>query len=149
MKENKAPEIPPEFVQLRNLVYESFNIQTVYAAAELGIADLLENGAKSADYLADITGNNPNALYRLLRALAGVGIFRETSARTFELTPMAELLQENHPMSLRPLILLVGDPIWREPWGNIMHSIKTGEAAFEHTFKKGFFDYMKEHEDAM
>ncbi len=147
MKENNS--LLPHFIQLRNLVYETFQIQAIYAAAKLGIADLLGDGPKSADDIADETGNNPDAIYRLMRALASIGIFRETSARLFELTPMAELLQENHPMSLRPLVLLVGDPIWREPWGNIMYSIKTGEPAFEYTFKKGFFDYMGEHEDAM
>ena len=139
----------PHFIKLRNLVFESFNAQAVYAAAKVGIADLLEEGPKSADYLADATGNNPDALYRLLRALASVGIFRETSARAFELTPMAELLQENHPMSLRSFLLLIGDPIWREPWGNILYSIKTGEAAFDSIFKKSLFEYLEEHEDAM
>ena len=139
----------PHFVELRNLVYESFNAQAVYAAAKVGIADLLEDGPKSADYLADATGNNPDALYRLLRALASEGIFRETSARVFELTPMAELLQENHPMSLRSFLLLIGDPTFREPWGNILYSIKTGEPAFDYIFKKGLFAYLEEHEDAM
>ena len=139
----------PHFIKLRNLVYESFNAQAAYAAAKVGIADLLEGGPRSADYLADATGNNPDALYRLLRALASVGIFRETSPRVFELTPMAELLQESHPMSLRPFLLLIGNPIWREPWGNIVYSIKTGEAAFDSIFKKGLFEYLEEHEDAM
>ncbi len=91
----------------------------------MGIADLLENGPKSADDIA-----------------------KETSDRVFELTPLAETLQKNHPMSIRPFALLAGDSIWREPWDNILHSIKTGEAAFENVFKKGFFDYLNEHEDA-
>ncbi len=138
----------PYFVELRNLVYESFSIQSIYAAAKSGIADILKEGPKSADDIADATGNNPDAIYRLMRALASIGIFSETSARMFELTPMAELLQENHPTSLRYLVLLVGHSLWREPWGNIMHSIKTGEAAFEYTFNKNVFEYMKEHEDA-
>ncbi len=144
---NFANRLSPPFVQVLTLAAGAWNTQIVYAAAKLGIADLLKNGPKSADDLAKETESNPDAIYRLLRTLASVGIFKETSDRVFELTPPAETLQKNHPMSVRPLALLAGDSIWREPWGNIMHSIKTGEEAFENIFKKGFFDYLDEHKD--
>lgn len=138
----------PHFMELCNLVYESFTAQAVYAAAKVGIADILGSGPKSADDIADATGNNPDAIYRFMRALASIGIFRESSERMFELTPKAELLKENHPTSLRPMVLLFGDPIVRGPWSNVMYSLKTGESAFEYTFNMGVFDYMKDHGDA-
>ena len=170
MKEKKAPKIPPAFmvkllqsvqtgilsfanrlsppfVQVITLAGGAWTTQIIYAAAKLGIADLLGNGPKSADALARETGSNPEAIYRLLRALASVGIFKETSDRMFELTPLAETLQKNHPMSVQPAALLMGDSIWREPWGNILHSIKTGEEAFANIFKTSYFDYLNEHED--
>jgi hypothetical protein len=144
---NFANRLSPPFVQVLTLAAGAWNTQIIYAAAKLGIADLLENGPKSADAIAKETESNPDAIYRLLRALASVGIFKETQDRVFELTPLAETLQKNHPMSVRPLALLIGDSIWREPWGNILHSIKTGEEAFENVFKKSFFDYLNEHEN--
>jgi SAM-dependent methyltransferase len=139
----------PHFVELRNLFYESVIFQCVYAAANAGIADVLSSDPKSSDDIAEATGNNPDAIYRLMRALAGIGIFRETSERMFKLTPKAELLQESHPASLRPIALLTGGHFYRGPWGNIMYSIETGGSSFEYTFKRDIFSYTKEHEDAM
>jgi hypothetical protein len=140
--------LSPHYVELRNLFFESVIFQCVYAAANAGIAEILSSEPKSSDDIAVATGNNPDAVYRLMRALASIGIFRETSERMFVLTPKAELLKESHPTSLRPIVLLTGDHFWRGPWDNIMHSIKTGESSFEYTFKKDIFSYTNEHEDA-
>jgi hypothetical protein len=56
--------------QLARLVSGYWYTQTVYVAAKLGIAELLQDGSKSAQELAEATATNPTALYRLLRALA-------------------------------------------------------------------------------
>ena len=63
--------------QLARLVSGYWYTQTVYVAAKLGIADLLKDGPRSAQELAEATGTSPRALYRLLRALASIGIFAE------------------------------------------------------------------------
>jgi hypothetical protein len=130
-----------------NLVAGVMNTQVIYVAAKLGIADLLKDGPRSADDLAMETESNPDAIYRLLRVLASIGIFKESSDKVFEMTPTAETLQKDHPMSVYPLALLIGDSIWREPWDHIMHSMKTGESAFEHIYEKNFFEYLDEHKD--
>ena len=62
-------------------------------AAKLGIADLLKDGPKLIDELADSTGANARNLYRVLRALSSRGIFAETVYGRFDLTPLAEPLQ--------------------------------------------------------
>src|ERR671920_15453 len=77
--------------------------QAIYVAATLGIADLLEDGPKSVDELAETTGTHVPTLYRLLRALASVGIFTETDSR-FGLTPLAEYLRTDTPGSLRAFV---------------------------------------------
>ena len=70
--------VSPE-AQLSQLI-SGFRIsQAIRVAAELGIADLLANGPKSSTELAQATGSQPRALYRLLRALASIGIFTEVS----------------------------------------------------------------------
>ena len=67
--------------------------QMVHVAAKLGLADLLADGPKTADELAQATGTHARSLYRLLRALASVGIFSEDDDGRFSLTPLAELLR--------------------------------------------------------
>jgi hypothetical protein len=67
----------------------------------LEIPDLLENGPRTIKDLAKATHSNEDALYRTMRALAGVGIFKETSSRVLELTPAAETRRTGAPDSLR------------------------------------------------
>lgn len=82
--------------------------QGIYAAAKLGIADLLRDGPKSCDDLAAATDTDRDALYRLLRALEGLGIFQETQQGHFESTPLATCLQDT-PGSLREFIIVRGE----------------------------------------
>src|SRR4051812_42818995 len=74
-----------------------------------GIPDLLENGPKSAADLAKATRSNEDALYRLMRALSVTGIFEETGAGTFALTPASDILRKNNPRSLRDAVTFISD----------------------------------------
>src|SRR5262249_43462152 len=74
--------------------------------AKLGIANLVKEGSKPCEELAQATGMHPQALYRLLRALASVGVFREGADGRFGLTPLAAYLQTGVPDSLRALALM-------------------------------------------
>jgi len=82
---------------LRKLVNGFQVSQAIYAAATLGIADLLIAGPKSSDALAIESGANPDALYRLLRALAAAGVFHEDDARCFALTELGDALRSDAP----------------------------------------------------
>jgi hypothetical protein len=73
---------------LRRLVSGYQVSQAIHVAATLGIADLLAEGARASDDLADATQTHRDSLYRLLRALASVGVLREKDGRRFELTPV-------------------------------------------------------------
>ncbi len=143
---NEQNTIPPP-VQLFEIATGFMKAQAVYVAAKLGIADLLKDGPKKVDELASITGAHSNSLYRLLRALASIGVFAEKGDGNFEITPMASALQSDTPMSLRPYVLLLGDKSWRDPWGNLLHSVKTGEAAFDHMFGMSYSEYLETHPD--
>ncbi len=132
--------------QLDGMITGYWISQMIYAAATFGIADLLKDGPRSADDLADVTSTNSGALYRLLRALASVGIFAESDRRQFSLTPLAEPLRSDVPGSKRALALMSGDEQFRS-WAEIVHSIQTGETAFEKVFGKPIFDYLGEHPD--
>src|SRR5262249_31770189 len=95
--------------QLLDLITGYWVTQAIYAAAKLGIADHLKVGARTAAELARDVGADEGALYRVLRALAGKGIFEEVGDGRFVLTPLAELLREDHALSLRPLTVMFGD----------------------------------------
>jgi hypothetical protein len=98
-------------------------------AANLGIADLLADGPKSSDELAQATGSHPRALYRLLRALAGVGVFTEVEPERFGLTPMAEALRADAPASPHgSAVYLCSDLLWRT-WSQLGYSVQTGQPA--------------------
>jgi hypothetical protein len=120
----------------------------LYVAAKLGIADLLSEGAKSSEELAQAVGAHPRTLYRILRALASLGIFAEEPDQHFCLTPMADLLRTEATASLRPFALLSGEEwVWRAE-GALLCSVRTGQAAFNQVHGMGPFEYYHQHADA-
>lgn len=132
--------------QLDGMIVGYWISQAIYAAAKFNIADHLKDGPKSVDELAEATATNPDALYRLLRALASRGIFAEGEPRQFSLTPLAEPLQSDVPDSKRALALMSGDEQFRA-WAEIEYSIQTGKIAFDKVFGKPIFDYLGENPD--
>src|ERR1043166_3733927 len=102
-------EVPPEG-QLMQLTMGNFVSQAVYVAAKLGFADHLSGGPRSAADIAKATEADERSVYRLLRALASVGVFAETSDHTFTNTPISETLRSDSPKSMRAMVLMVGDP---------------------------------------
>jgi hypothetical protein len=132
--------------QLDQMISGYWISQAIYAAAKFGIADHLKGGQKTVEELAGNTGTNPDALYRLLRALASVGIFAEGETRHFSLTPLAEPLRSDVAGSKLALALMMGDEQFRA-WAEIEYSIRTGKTAFDKVFGKPAFDYLTEHPD--
>lgn len=120
--------------------------QSLYAAAKLGIADLLMDEAKTCDELASATNTNARALYRLMRGLASVGVFAEEGGH-FVLTPISQGLRSDIPESMRDSILLAGEEYYRA-WGNLLYSLETGNSAFEREFGMPLFDYYSQHEES-
>jgi hypothetical protein len=123
--------------------------QAISVAARLGLADLVRDGARGSDDLAAATETHAPSLYRLLRVLAAVGVLEEGQGRRFTLGPLGVLLQTDAPGSLRALAVLCGqDPHWRV-WGQLLHSVRTGERAFDHLYGQSLFAYLAAHpEDA-
>src|SRR5437762_13820416 len=119
--------------QLNQMITGYWISQAIYAAAKFGIADHLQDGTKTVGELADATSTNPDALYRLLRALASVGIFAEGDPRQFSVTPLADPLRGDVARSKRALALMSGDEQFRA-WSEIEYSIQTGKKAFDKAF---------------
>lgn len=127
--------------ELKEIIYGFCLSQCLHVAARLGIADNLEDGSKSSAELADLTGSHPAALRRILRALASIGIFSEDEDDCFSLTPLADLLRTDVDGSLRAEILHVLHPTSWLPWGQLLHSVKTGQAAFVEVFEESAWAY--------
>lgn len=133
-------------IQLNQMLGGYWISQAIYVAAELGLADELAEGPRSVEQLADRTGSNSGALYRVLRALASVGIFDENGDRSFSLTPLGGRLRSDAPGSQRSFAIMSGAEFY-ETWGRLLHSVRTGEEGFHKAFGKRFFEYMTEHPD--
>ena len=121
--------------------------QALYTVAVLGIADRIAAGPRTGDEIAAEAGADPDALYRLLRALSSIGIF-SMGPRGFELTPLSETLLSQREDSLRPVALLGGHPLHWGAWGKLLASVKTGKTGFELAHGEAFF-YALAHDVAL
>ena len=121
--------------------------QALYVAAKLGVADFLVDRAQSVEDLATATQTDAHSLQRILRALASVGVFTETSPGVFALTPLAALLRSGTPNSMRALAIMYAEEQY-QAWGNVLHSVRTGETAFDQQFGMSYFDYLAKHPEA-
>jgi hypothetical protein len=142
-----AAVAPPPHTALLQMMTGYWVSQSIYIAAKLGVADLLADGPRPVEALAAKTQSHASSLYRLLRALASVGVFTETSPRTFALTPMAGLLRTGTPDSMRALGITYCEEMYTA-WGSMLHSIQTGEPAFAQHFGMGPFPYFATHPEA-
>jgi len=145
-----APTIPAQAQQpLSAQMYDMLNthmlVQALHVAATLRIPDLLADGSRTSGELAEALSSDPASLYRLLRMLAGAGVFAEESPPRFKLTPLGSTLRTDTPDSVRDWALFIAaPPVWAA-WSNLLHSVQTGESAFEYTFGMRLFSYMTDH----
>jgi ubiquinone/menaquinone biosynthesis C-methylase UbiE len=129
---------------LNQLICGYWHSQCVYVAAKLGIADLLVKGPQSIEVLAERTGTHRKSLFRLMRALASLGVFAEEPGQCFKLTPAAELLRSDRPGSQRPMAIMMGEEHF-QAWGELLYSVRTGKIAFEKIFGMPVFDHLSQH----
>jgi hypothetical protein len=134
-------------MQMYGMLNAHFLAQALHVAATLKIADLLAEGLRTVEELAEASSSHPASLYRLLRMLAGAGVFAEEEPGRFGLTPLASTLRTDTPDSVRDWALFISaPPVWAA-WSNLLHSVRTGESAFEHAFGMPLFRYMDDHPD--
>jgi hypothetical protein len=130
--------------QLVQMIRGSWVSRAIYVAAKLRIADLLADGPRSAEDLAAAVGVTPRPLYRVLRALAGVGVFAREADGRFCLNPLAEPLREGRPDSLRAFAVMNGEEQDR-CWDDLFETVRTGETAFDRLYGRPVFAYLGEH----
>lgn len=136
---------PPASGALIKMLTGHWVVQALYVTARLGIADLLRSGPRgSADLAAEVGAHEPS-LYRLLRALTGLGVLREDEARReFELTDVGQGLRSDIPGTMRDLALMSGEEQYFA-WGRMLDAVKSGTPAFHIAHGKRVFEYLGEH----
>ncbi len=144
---NAEPPAPPASLVIMRMLTGYWAPQCLYVAARLGLADLVKDGPRAPADLARETNAHAPSLYRLLRGLASLGVFAEDEQGRFGMTPLAECLRSDLPGSQHALALMNGEEHYRA-WGELLHSVRTGETAFEHLYGKPIFDYLPEHPEA-
>ena len=142
----QAEPLPPQMV-LMQMVFGKAVTQAVSVVARFNLADQMATGPKTAAELANTAGLNEKHLYRVLRALAGLGVLKGDDGGRFALTPVGELLRSDVPGSMRAIATYVCDPWSWKPWGDLAGSVRSGEPAFDRVFGEGVFDYFGKHPD--
>lgn len=139
------PQTPPAHAAMFQLLTGMFIGGAVATLAQLGIPDLLENGAKSADELAVQINADPDALYRLMRATASVGVLCEGSDRKFVQTPLSAVLRSNANPSLRAFATMHALEWHALGWVNLEYCVRSGKRAFDKIYGMPIFQYLEQH----
>ncbi len=144
-----ADQETPPGAKILEITYSNFVIaRGLYAFAKLGIADLLVNRTASSEELATEAGVDPRALYRLLRTLSTADVVSESSDHRFSLGPLGEALRSDVPDSMRAWAIFSGEPFYLQAWEQVVHSIRTGQPAWEQAHGMPIFEYIGEHSEA-
>ena len=128
--------------QMNQLIRGYWTTQAIFVAAELGIADLLGDGPRQPDELAKSAGVRADMLYRVLRALASIGIFAEDAEGRFMLTPLAETLRGDSGQ--RAYARLHGQELY-QTWGKLLDAVRSGNSGFSHAFGMPAFEFFSKH----
>jgi hypothetical protein len=141
------PSLPPH-VQLIQMGTGGAVARVVQIAAELGLADQLADGPRSAAAIAGHLVLHAPSLHRLMRTMASLGLLSEGEAQRFSLTELGEALKTGAPGSARATLLMTGSSWVGTGFANIRHSVQTGRTGFEEAQGMPFFDYLAQHPEA-
>jgi predicted O-methyltransferase YrrM len=119
--------------------------RSIQFAAQLGIADALRDGPKAAAEIAAAVDAHPDALHRLLRALASVGLFTEVEPGSFALTPLGNCLREDAVPSLGHFARLLGSESYLRACDHFLEVVQTGQPGFELAHDISRYAYLDQH----
>jgi len=128
--------LPPQML-LYQMAIGHYLSRAFHLAAKLGVADLLKDGARRAEELAEATDTHAPSLRRVLRFLASVGVFEEREDGRLALTALGECLRADLPGSSRAMVLLFAGIGIQDSWKELEWCVRTGEPAYR---KRGATD---------
>lgn len=137
-------KLVPAPIAVMDMMTGAFFARAIYTAAKFGIADVLSDGPLAADAIAQRVDANPDAVGRMLRALASRGIFAQQADGRFALTPLADALRSDSPTSVRGIVLFWGDQRHWEHWGQLPYAVRTGQPTVEALRGKPMFEFLED-----
>lgn len=134
---------PFRLMQIGSAFWQS---RALYVAAQLDIATQLGDSAQHSSDLAAQLQLDADALGRLLRLLAAIGVFQETKPMVFANNNVSACLRSDHPKSVRAMILLHNADAMSRPWfEHLEHGVRTGQSPFVCGHGETLFSYLDHH----
>ena len=119
--------------------------RVIQVAARLHLASGLRDGPKDVQALAEATSTHAPSLERLLHALASLGVVTRDPHGQFALTALGSTLDGDAPGSLRAWAEFALGGEHYAAWGELEHSVRHGEVAFDRLFGTDVWDYRRRH----
>ncbi len=135
---------PPAAVALMQLLFGKQITYAVSGVARLGIADHMDGTPKPVEELAAKTGAHAPTLYRVMRMLASLGVFKEGPKCHFALAPVGELLRTSALGSLRYMAMMLGEEFSTRAYEHVTTSLRTGGNGVTEAYGKPIWDVLAE-----
>ena len=140
---NKVTPPPFRLIQIGSAFWQS---RVLHVAVRLDIASVLGDGCLDAEVIAARVSAQPDAIYRLLRMLAAMGVFEEVSARVFKNNALSTHLREDNPKNVRAMILMHNSTEMSLPWyEQLEQGVRNGEVPFQISHGCELYSYMDSH----
>jgi hypothetical protein len=131
-----------DFEKTLDIIFGRWRSQILYAGVKLGVFDCVASNPKYASDIAKELDLDHSLTYRLLRALASIGLLKEGQGSKFSITPQGELLRKDHPQTLRGIALLEEGPEHYAIWKHLPEMIKEGKQnAFVREYDHSIFEH--------
>jgi ubiquinone/menaquinone biosynthesis C-methylase UbiE len=132
-------------LKIMKLITSKWMAKLILATVELKLADIISDKKVDINWLAKKTNSKPDLLYRLLKTLAGIKIFKEYKNKHFTITPMGKLLIKEE---LSSLILMFQSEWHDKAWNKLSQTIKTGIPGFELAHGDKAFTWFEKNKNA-
>jgi hypothetical protein len=144
---------PPPSARVVSMINGMATFHTIRVAARYNLAGIIEaHGPLTVAVLAKQTGTHAFSLFRLMRALASMGIFQEVNPGAedplqvrFAQTELSRVLVPHLSESIYDAALLVNTSWHQQSWNVLEHSIATGEPGLRMCTGKDLWEYLQEH----
>ncbi|MBC3193036.1 methyltransferase [Pseudonocardia sp. C8] len=127
--------------RLIGMVQAHWITDTLCAAAELGVLDVLAHGPAGTEKMAAETDTHAPTMDRLLRALAALGLVTR-GADGWASTELGDALQRDAPGGAHARALLTSR-LWRPLWDDLTESVRTGEQACRRVTGRPIFAHLE------
>lgn len=140
---NKITPPPFRLIQIGSAFWQS---RALNVATRLNVASIIGDGMLHSDAIAAEVDANPDALYRLLRMLAAMGIFEEVTPQVFKNNKLSAYLRDDNPQNVRAMIMMHNSTEMSQPWfEQLENAVREGQVPFRLSHGLDLYAYMDKH----